>query len=165
MCGEVLFTGASQGIVADMMAVKGAEGSVRARGRKKFVSRQTVIQGQQPAAGQRSGRLAPPFFGGGTAFDRVTVGQHLEKRARKLENKIGQAPFPPGGARKFEATRPDKFFVLQRNSPLEPLFFFRIPAKTAGGHGVEQFVAENDSLEGSRSESIPAFKPVYFSGE
>jgi hypothetical protein len=43
--------------------------------------------------------------------------------------------------------RPDEFFTVNCDAPLEPFFVFRVPAETVDGKGVEEFVGKNDSVE------------------
>ena len=74
--GQILFAGIRQQIVADVMPEIRAERALRARGRKKFVGGQAIINREQSSARQTSGGLTPPVFGGGRSLDGVVVGQN-----------------------------------------------------------------------------------------
>ena len=137
MGGEVLSAGIRQKVVGGVVAEIGAERSTGARGRKHFVGGEAVVNGQQFAARQNAGGLAPPIFRGGRGFDGVAVGQDSQKRRWKIED--GGWQF---GILQFH---PHKFIAVNCHAPLEPFFVFRVPAEAVDGKGVEEFVAENDA--------------------
>ena len=63
-------------------------------------------------------------------------------------------PLSPGGGEgdlwPYEGVRhphPYKFFAFDSHAPLEPFFVFGVPAVAMDWHGVEEFIAEDDSFE------------------
>ena len=83
--GEVLLADVRQKVVGGVMAKIRAERAARPARRKQFVIGQAVINRHQPSAFQNVRRFTPPVFGGGTDFDGVAVGKHLQKRRREME--------------------------------------------------------------------------------
>ncbi len=63
--GQILFAGIRQQVIADLMPEIGAKRAVRARRRKSFSLRESVINRHQLAVSQTSGGLMPPLLGGG----------------------------------------------------------------------------------------------------
>src|ERR1035437_10055505 len=139
--GEVLFAGAGQKIVADVMPEIRAERAACAAGRKDFVSGVAVINREQPAVRPNASGFAPPVFGSGRSFDGVVVGENLQKRRWQMADGGWQIRFR---ALDF---RPREFFPFDGDAPLKPIFCSGVPAEAVDGHGVEKFVAENDASE------------------
>ena len=88
--GQILFAGMREQIVADAMAVIGAQRAARAGGGNHLRIGEAVINGEQLAVLQIAGGLTPPVLGGGTGFNRVAIGQDVQERSVKVEDGSGQ---------------------------------------------------------------------------
>ena len=65
MRGQILFAGVGEQIVADAVALVGAQRATGARGGKLFGGGEAIINRHQFALRQNPGGRAPPVFGGG----------------------------------------------------------------------------------------------------
>lgn len=65
--------------------------------------------------------------------------------------------------------RPDKLAMLEGDPALEPNSGFGIPGEAPDGHGIQQFVAEDDAANGGaglrRSEFRQISEPAHLVGE
>ena len=84
--GQILFADIREQIVAHAMAMIRAQRSAQSARRKYFIRAETIINRHQFSIFKNARRRAPPIFGGGRGFNRVTIRQNFQKRRWKIED-------------------------------------------------------------------------------